>query len=352
MAASNPPEGPLGHEAADALLNPDTYDVPTGDIKVIQTHISFVFLTGEYVYKIKKPVDFGFLDFTTLEKRRFFCQEELRVNRRLCPDIYLEVVPLNRAKDGNIRVKGPGKTLEYAVKMVQLPQEALMGQSLERGEVSESDMVEIAALLADFHARAATGEGVDEYGGYHQIKTNWVENFDQTRELKGEILDAEKFNALEDHILNFIEDNRELCQERVEGGRVRECHGDCHGGNIFIIREGTDRYRPGIYIFDAIEFNRAFSCSDVASEVAFLAMDLDFKGHGDLAGTLVDAYIEKSGDTDIRALLDFYKCYRAYVRSKVIGFKLSDPSVGPEEKSESEKLTKRYFDLAFRYAGL
>jgi hypothetical protein len=352
MVENSSPEGPLGHEAADALLDPKTYDVPTTEIKVIQTHISFVFLTGEYVYKIKKPVDFGFLDYTTLEKRRFFCQEELRVNRRLCPDIYLGIVPLNRSEDGTIKVEGPGQTVEYAVKMVQLPQEGIMGRMLDAGQVSEEDVVEIAAILADFHARAATGEGIDEYGGYGQIKKNWVENFDQTRALRGGVLDADRFDALEGHILDFMEKNRAIFQERVEGGRVRECHGDCHGGNIFIIREGTDRYKPGIYIFDAIEFNKGFSCSDVASEVAFLAMDLDFNGHEGLAETFVKTYMEKSGDPDILKVLDFYKCYRAYVRSKVIGFKLFDPSVGPEEKKECEELTKRYFDLAFRYAGL
>ncbi|NOZ76396.1 MAG: hypothetical protein GXO65_01700 [Euryarchaeota archaeon] len=352
MAVSNPHEGPLGHEAADALLSPDAYDEPVADIRVIQTHISFVFLTGDYAYKIKKPVDFGFLDYTTLDKRRFYCREELRVNRRLCPDIYLGVVPLNRSEDGSIKVNGPGETVEYAVKMVQLPQEAIMTRLLDAGEVTDEDMVEVAGILADFHARAATGEGVDEYGGYRQIKANWVENFEQTRALRGGVLDAGAFDALEGYILDFMEDNRALFRERVEAGRVRECHGDCHGGNIFIIREGTGRYGPGIYIFDAIEFNRAFSCSDVASEVAFLAMDLEFKGHRGLAEVFVREYIEKSGDTGLPELLDFYKCYRAYVRAKVIGFKLFDPAVGPEEKKESQELTGRYFRQALAYAGL
>lgn len=342
----------IDHEVAQALLGSGAYDHSVGEIELIQTHISFVFLTGDYVYKVKKPVDFGFLDFTTLEKREFFCNEEMRVNKVLCGDIYKEVVPINKSTEGNIKINGPGETVDFAVRMVQLPGDTMMSDLLGRGGVTEDDIMKITRLLVDFHAKARTGEGVIEHGGYAQVEKNWVENFDQTRGNRGTVLDAEKFDALEIYILNFLKDNKSLIEKRVSDGRVRECHGDCHSGNIFIVRQGGELYEPGIYIFDAIEFYKGFSCSDVANEVAFLAMDLDYNGREDLSDHFVDSYVKESGDTELQGLLSFYKCYRAYVRSKVIGFMLADPNVDNKAKKNAEGLTKSYFDLALKYAGL
>jgi hypothetical protein len=328
-------------ELIKALMKPAAYDEEVGDIELMQTHISFVFLTGKYVYKVKKPVDFEFLDFTTLEKRKFYCDEELRLNRRLCGDMYLEVVPINKSDEG-IRIKGKGETIEYAVKMRQLPQEAMMSELLRKGEVGEKEVEEIARILADFHSKAETGEGVDEYGSLEQIRANWVQNFDQTRHLRGGLVDTIVFDFIEANVMKFMEAKKELFEERIKEGKIRECHGDVHSGNIFIT--------PEIYIFDAIEFNKAFSCSDVAAEVAFLAMDLEFHRRADLSSHFVNRYIEYSGDERLRALLPFYKCYRAYVRAKVAGFKLADPNVTGKEKKEAERLTKRYFDLAYDYS--
>jgi aminoglycoside phosphotransferase family enzyme len=313
-----------------------------GQIELLQTHISFVFLTGDYVYKVKKPVDFGFLDFTTLENRRFFCNEELRLNRRLCPDIYLEVVPIN-VSNGSIKVKGPGETVEYAVKMRELPQDAIMGQLLKEGRVTTGHVEEIAGLLAKFHEEVKTGEGIDEYGSLKQVRANWVENFEQTRGLRGGLLDAGDFDFVENAILSFMDENEVLFDMRVKKGRVRECHGDCHSGNIFIL---SDK----IYIFDAIEFNKAFSCSDVAAEVAFLAMDLEFNGRPDLKEAFIKRYVEQSSDEGLTKLLPFYMCYRAYVRSKVASFKLGDQNISEEEKKEAEKMTVDYFNLSLDYA--
>jgi aminoglycoside phosphotransferase family enzyme len=313
-----------------------------GQIELLQTHISFVFLTGDYVYKVKKPVDFGFLDFTTLENRRFFCDEELRLNRRLCPDIYLEVVQINESHEG-IKIKGPGEAIEYAVKMRELPQDAIMGRLLKESKVTTEHVEEIARLLAKFHKEAKTGEGIDEYGALEQVRANWVENFEQTRGLRGGLLDARDFDFVENAILSFMDENESLFNLRVKKGRVRECHGDCHSGNIFILDNE-------IYIFDAIEFNKAFSCSDVAAEVAFLAMDLEFNGRPDLKGAFIKRYVEQSGDEGLTKLLPFYMCYRAYVRSKVASFRLSDPNIGEEEKEEAEKMTVDYFNLSLDYA--
>jgi hypothetical protein len=330
-------------EVINALLSPEAYDEKiTNDIKLLQTHISYVFLTGRYAYKVKKPVDFGFLDFTTLNKRKFYCEEELRVNRRLAGDMYLEVVPINKSRE-DIVIKGAGDTVEYAVKMREFPQECIMTKMLKENRVGRRQVENIAVTLADFHSKAATGKGVNEYGSVRQVSANWIQNFEQTRHLRGILVDPEIFDYIEDRVLNFLEREEELFEERMASGRVRECHGDAHSGNIFIV---DDR----IYIFDAIEFNKAFSCSDVASEIAFLTMDLEFHGRRDFADLVTKRYIEHSGDEGLMKLLPFYKCYRAYVRAKVAGFKILDTGITKKEKEVSEDLIKRYFKLSLDHA--
>lgn len=332
------------NEVVEALLDPQAYgEEEIEEIRLLQTHISYVFLTGKYAYKLKKPVDFGFLDFTTLDKRKYYCEEELRVNRRLARDMYLELVPINKSEEG-IAVKGPGNTVEYAVKMKELPQECIMTNMLGENEVRKEHVEEIARTLADFHSRAATGEGIDEYGGLEQVTANWTQNFDQAQHLRGRIIDTETFDSIEKKIKSFLEQEKNIFEKRIALGRVRECHGDVHSGNIFIV---DDR----IYIFDAIEFNKAFSCSDVASEIAFLTMDLEFHGRKDFSELVTKSYVEKCGDVGIKNLLPFYKCYRAYVRAKVSGFRLQEAGISNEEKRESEELTKRYFEFASNYAA-
>jgi len=320
----------------EALMKPEAYDEEAGQIELIQTHISFVFLTRNFVYKVKKAVDLGFLDFTTLEKRRFFCEKELELNRRLCGDMYLEVVPINRANV--IRIKGEGETVEYAVKMRRMPQERMMNRLLEEGRVDSKLIDRIAKIVAEFHLKAETNGRISEFGSLAIIETNWKENFEQTREFVGKIISPKNFKLIRERIEDFMKRNVSFFEKRVAEGRVRDCHGDIHSGNIFV----TDR----IYIFDAIEFNERFRYSDVASDVAFLAMDLDFKERSDLSDFFVERYVEYSGDQELMRLLPFYKCYRAYVRGKVTSFKLKDPSVGSEEKRAAMKEAKAYFKLA------
>ena len=323
------------------LMKAESYPGRVDSISLIQTHISWVFLTGKYCYKVKKPVDFEFLDFSTLEKRKFYCEEELRVNRRLCPDIYLDVVPITASSDG-LRVNGKGDAIDYAVKMVQLPQERRMDLLLEDGKVDGDVIDDISKTLVEFHRAARTGEGVDKYGSIPTIKANWDQNFEQTRNLRGSLIPEDLFDSIENAIGEFISNNSKMFNERIKSNKIRECHGDVHSGNIFV--DGR------IYIFDAIEFNPAFSCSDTAAEIAFLGMDLDFKGRKDLSKSFVDGYVECSRDRGVHDLLNFYKCYRAYVRAKVIGFKLFDAGVGQEEKGEAERLCREYFSLAQEYA--
>ena len=323
-------------QVAEALMNPEAYDEDAGSIELVQTHISFVFLTKNSVYKVKKAVNLGFLDFTTLEKRCFFCEKELEINRRLCKDMYLEVVPIN--KGYAIKIKGEGETVEYAVKMKRMPQEQMMSKLIEKNKVDERLVDRIAKIIAEFHSKAETNSRISKFGSLVVIETNWKENYDQTEELISKTISKEDFELIRSRINNFIRQNAPVFEKRAAEGRVRDCHGDIHSGNIF----ATDR----IYIFDAIEFNERFRYSDVAADVAFLAMDLDFRKRSVLSDFFVERYVTYSGDQELRNLLPFYKCYRAYVRGKVVSFKLNDPNVSGEDKSAATEEAKAYFKLA------
>ncbi len=329
-------------QVVEALMKPEVYDEEPGRIELIQTHISFVFLTRNFVYKVKKAVDLGFLDFTTLEKRRLFCEKELELNRRLCGDMYLEVVPINRSDV--VKIKGEGETIEYAVKMKRMPQEKMMNQLLEEKKIDGRLLDRIAKIIAEFHSNAETNRRISEFGSLAIIETNWKENFEQVQDFVGKTISMKDFTLVRERIDDFMKRNVSFFEKRVADGRVRDCHGDIHSGNIFV----ADR----IYIFDTIEFNERFRYSDVASDVAFLAMDLDFKERTDLSNFFVKKYVEYSGDQELTKLLPFYKCYRAYVRGKVTSFKLKDPSIGSEEKSAAMKEAKAYFKLATTYAKI
>ena len=327
-------------QVVEALRKPEAYDEEPGQIELKQTHISFVFLTRNFVYKIKKSVDFGFLDFSTLEKRRFFCEKEVELNRRLCGDMYLEVVPVNRSDV--IKIRGGGVTIEYAVKMKRIPEEKIMTRLLEEDKVDKKLVDRMAKIIAEFHLKAKAGKRIGEFGSLPMIETNWRENFEQTEEFIGETISLESYQLIRERVEEFMKENAAFFANRVADDRVRECHGDIHSGNIFV----ADK----IYIFDAIEFNERFRYCDVASDIAFLAMDLDFKDRGDLSSFFVEKYVKYSGDQEARKVLQFYKCYRAYVRGKVISFKLNDPSVDSKEKSAARKEARAYFELAANYA--
>ncbi len=328
-------------QVVEALMKPEAYDEGPISIDFIQTHISFIFLTRKFAYKVKKAVNLGFLDFTTIKKRRFFCERELELNRRLCGDMYLEVVPIN--KSDAIRIKGKGKTIEYAVKMKRMPEENMMSRLLEKNLVEEGLVDIIAKIIAEFHSKIETSRKISEFQIDPIVGINWRENFDQTGEFIGKTIVKRTFDFIRERVENFMRQNRSIFEKRMEEGKVRDCHGDMHSGNIFV----TDR----IYIFDAIEFNDRISYSDIAADVGFLAMDLDFRERPDLSTFFVKKYIKYSGDQELMKLLPFYKCYRAYVRGKVIGFKLKDPHIGKKEKELAEREAKAYFKLAANYAN-
>lgn len=323
-----------------ALLSSEAYPERTRAVTLLQTHISYVFLLSDFVYKIKKPVDFGFLDFTTLDKRRFYCEEEARLNRRLAPEIYLGVVPVVM-KDGRPKVNVPGEPVEYAVKMRRIRDDALLFYAIRNNTITPDTIKKIARSIAAFHKTAATDERIAGYGAGAMIAENAAENFAQTARFVGRIIPRESYDVIKTYTEGFIDANAGLLAERVASGRIRDCHGDIHSEHVSIA--------DGIEIIDCIEFNERFRFSDTSSDAAFLAMDLDYHNRHDLARVFEEAYIAASGDAEGRRLLAFYKCYRAYVRGKVAGFKLFEPEVGAQEAQEAYFDGLRHFHLAALY---
>jgi len=323
-----------------ALLSPEAYPQTPQNVELVQTQISYVFLADDLVYKIKKPVDFGFLDFTTLEKRLRFCRKEVELNRRLCPDVYLGVVPVT---GGNSRyvIEGKGKAEEYAVKMRRLPREAMMDVLLTRNKVTSEMIERVAGILVDFHRNAATGGEINDIGGINAVIKNTSENFEQTEQYAGSIVPRETFIRIKDYTENFIKENDALFHRRAAEGRIRDCHGDLHAAHIC--------FGDKICIYDCIEFIDRLRYTDVVADVAFLAMDLDRYNRRDLADIFVKAYVKKSGDDELMQLLDFYKCYRAYVRFKVGCSQYDDPYIPADEKEKILADTKGYFVLANTY---
>jgi hypothetical protein len=327
-------------ELVKALLEPKAYPEVTKRIELIQTQMSFVFLTDDYVYKVKKPVNLGYLDYTTLGKRHFYCQREVELNRRLCPEVYLGVVPITRDR-GAIWVAGKGKIIEHAVKMRRLPQEAMMDVLLAKNQVSPEMLTRVAQKLVAFHQKAKTNANISAFGDINAITQNAEENFTQTEKYIGKTISKEKYQRIKRYTEGFIKKNTPLFRKRIKEGKIRDCHGDLHAAHIC--------FTNGICIYDCIEFNDRFRYCDVASEVAFLAMDLDHYGRADLARSFVSAYLAESRDTELRKLLNFYQCYRAYVRGKVESFKLDDPYIAPAEKRHTLEIASSYFDLANSY---
>ncbi|MEW6036021.1 MAG: phosphotransferase [Candidatus Micrarchaeota archaeon] len=277
-----------------------------GGFSLIETHISWVLLGEKVVYKVKKPVSFSFLDFSTLEKRRFFCEEEVRLNRRLAQDVYLGVVPLY-LDHGRLSFEGSGEIAEYAVKMKRLPEGRMMDRMLSLGTLEEKDVRRLAGVVADFHMKEKPAGG--EYNSPEMIASQ-IADLSLHRDT---IEKASGLGKWVDGILSrsamFIRRNGALLRRRMEGGMVRDCHGDLHSANVF--------FEDGIKVVDCIEFSRDFRCIDVASDVAFMAMDLDYAGREDLSSAFVEEYISRTQDPELETLLPFYKCYRANVRAKI-----------------------------------
>jgi len=327
----------------ETMMLPSFYPHRPERIELVQTHISFIFIVDDLVYKVKKAVDFGFLDFTSLEKRRFYCHEEVRLNRRLAPETYLEVVEIYEDAEGALRLGKGGRVCEYAVKMKKLPADRMLKKLLKDGCADVSVMDAVAEKLAAFHDQADTGGYIDEIGGVETIRLNHQENFEQTEKYIGITIAEPLYRFIKRYIYDFMDRKIDLLKQRVKEHRIRDCHGDLHLEHICM--------ENGIVIFDCIEFNERFRYEDVAAEVAFLAMDLDFNNYKKWADRFVRSYIQYSKDHDIRILLNFYKCYYAYVRGKVTGFRIEDRKIVDEEITETKVTANRYFELAYGYAA-
>ncbi len=308
----------------------------------LQTQMSLLFLAGDLVYKVKKPINLGYLDYSTFEDRRYFCEQEVHLNRRLCPDAYLGVVPITRDSQGYLHVEGEGQAVEHAVKMRRLPPERMLDRLLHEGTATSAMMQAIALRLAAFHKNAATSPEVSAFGSAEAIRINTDENFEQTMSNVGTTITQANHVLLRDYTDHFLSTQSTLLARRVEEARIRDCHGDLHAAHVCMTN--------GICIYDCIEFNDRFRYGDVISEVAFLAMDLDRLRRRDLSRAFADEYVSAAEDAGALELMSFYKCYRAVVRGKVEGFKLSDPMIPDDDRRKARWLARTYFQLARSYA--
>jgi len=325
-----------------AMEKPNFYPHPVSGIEQRETHISKVFLTGDYVYKIKKPVNLEFLDFTTLEKRRYYCRQEVILNRRLTHNVYLDVVAIS-FKNEKYYLSDSNNPVEYAVKMRQLPDNRSMVHLLKKAKIDRNDIEDLALILSNFYSQGPSVEHIHSSGAWKNIQENCEENFKQTMVFAGEILDKRIFQIIQSATLSFLRRRKELFDNRSESGKIRDCHGDLRTGHIYFADDG-------IQIIDCIEFNDRFRYHDIASDMAFLAMDLDYEGFPQIDSLFLNAYVKYSNDQDVFVLIDFYKCYRAFVRCKVNCMRLQEGGLTEQIKRKLLKETMKYLDLAYQYA--
>ncbi len=323
-------------------------DLAASSDELIETHISWVFLRPDEVFKVKKPVNFGFLDFTALPGRRAACFAEVELNSRLAPGVYQGVVPVLRDSRGlhhvgpcpNEAAGGGGDVVDYAVHMKRLPQAARADLRLQRGELGVADIDALAACLARFHARAAQGAHISEFGRVQVIRGNVEENFAQARSLLGPLASGDVESEVEQRQLGFLGSHAALFERRVEGGYIRDGHGDLRLEHAYMVDTGEP------VIIDCIEFNERFRFADVCADLAFLSMDLRWHGRVDLAERLLARYARETGDHELYALVDFYESYRAYVRAKVSALSLASTSLTFEARRQLEARARGYLLLA------
>jgi aminoglycoside phosphotransferase family enzyme/gluconate kinase len=330
-----------GQRLVQALTRAEAYQHPTAAIRVVETHCAWVLLTGEFAYKIKKPVDFGFLDFSTLEKRKFFCQEEVRLNRRFAADIYLDVVAVT-GELAEAKMAASGPVLEYAVRMRQFEDDGLLSQLAERKRLTDSHIDQMIDQVAEFHDAAARASADAPYGNPDRIH-HWVtENFQHVRPC----LSSSGRIAQLDRIERGVEEERRsvesLLPQRKQHGFIRECHGDLHLVNITLI-DGR------VTLFDCIEFNAELRWIDVFSDVAFLVMDLEDRGYRHFAFRFLNGYLHRGGDYRGLGVLRYYLVYRALVRAKVAMLRRQQAGRDSETFKLADSEYAQYARLAEHY---
>ncbi len=326
----------------EELRDPGRYPHPADHVEVLETHISWVLLAGEYAYKVKKPVNLGFLDFSTLEARHYYCEEELRLNRRTAPRLYLEVVPITGSESAP-QLGGTGDAIEYAVKMRRFPQEALLSRMALDGALGEAHIDALAHGIAAFHARIARADPARSHGSPADVLAPAVQNIDQIEALIGSGAEVPELERLRGWTRDEHARLRAIFEARKREGYVRECHGDLHLGNIALI---DDEPTP----FDGIEFNEALRWIDVMNEVAFLVMDLLDRRLPRLAYRFLNAYLEATGDYAGLAVLRFYLVYRALVRAKVACIRVHQQGLPGDEQRRAGRDYLEYLRLAHSLA--
>jgi aminoglycoside phosphotransferase family enzyme/predicted kinase len=313
----------------EALSRPTAYAAAVDAVEVHQTHISAVFVTGSLAYKIKKPVSLGFVDYSTIKRRKFFCEEEVRLNCRLAPEVYLGVVPVTR-EGGSVRMEGSGEVLEWAVKMRRLPESATLRAWLSRRGISGNCLEQLARRLAQFYASAASGPEVAATCTLEAIAANARENLDQSAGQVGVALSRPTLERLRERTAVKLRDLHRLIELRFTRGVPRDGHGDLRLDHVYWF---PDHKAPGDWaVVDCIEFDTRYRYADPIADVAFLAMELELAGRADLASAFVDAYLRAAGDETGAGLLAFYRAYRAAVRGKVEGMKFAEIEIPERER--------------------
>lgn len=332
-------------EIVSFLSNPKNYNYSVDTVTVVQTHISYVFIAKPYVYKLKKPVDFGFLNFVSFEDRKFYTFEEYRLNSRISPEIYIGVVAVVKygnsfklVEDGNF---DESSVVAYCVKMKYIDDVYSLKYMLKKG-LDTQLLSLIAQKIYSFHKNADNTEGLQGFGGIKEISKNSLENFDQIEKYIWAIVTADEYNFMRKWTEDFITHNTPLFENRNTSGFVRDCHGDLHCEHIY--------YKDSaIIILDCIEFNKRFRYIDTISDIAFLLMDLDVNGKKEESNRLCAQYIQLSGDYDGVQLLPFYKAYRAMVRAKINSFQSDNEGLSKNEKDGFVQKASQYFQLAKQY---
>lgn len=328
-----------------SLLKPEAFDHPAEEVRLIQTHISWVLLAGDFAYKIKKPVRFGFLDYGTRSRRKVMCDREVALNRRTCPDAYVGAVPVV-VHAGASRLFGAGRPIEHAVKMRRLSAEGWLSSRVDEGTATPELLRRVSESVRAFHAAAAHDEETARFESAAAVEAIWRENLDEIAAFVGDTCSAAELREITLFGERFLGANRLLVDRRASSGRVRDCHGDLRSDSIHVEPDGH------ICMTDCIEFSDRLRCGDVAGDVAFLAMDLDFRGRSDLSDEFCARYLEMSPDDEtLSQMLQFFRCYRALVRGKVESIMTREFEIGHEQAIEARDRATRYFGLARQYAA-
>ncbi|HEX7518415.1 MAG TPA: AAA family ATPase [Chthoniobacterales bacterium] len=323
------------------LGSPSSYAHRPQEVRSVQRHSSWVFIASPFVFKVKKPVNLGFLDFSTLEKRHHFCRRELELNRRLCPEVYLAVMPIYECDAGFSFDDEDGEIAEYSVKMRELPHGRFLRELVAKGLAGETEINRVIACVQRFYESETPSPEIEQWGTAEKLKISTDENFAQTEQFTGKTISLLALETIRHFTNNFYAAKERLFRERIQQHRIRDCHGDLHLDHVHITPQATT-------IFDCIEFNDRLRFIDIVNDLAFLAMDFDFEGKRELGNLLLQNAARAFRDAAMLRLANFYKCYRAFVRGKVESIQAT--SQEPAQSEEHVKRAARYFRLALQYA--